>query len=182
MKVMATGLPGGTSFMEDYTYHLAPGAGSPRRPHARSLPLDRGGQAELRDPPARDRRKPDPVRLVFTAPRAGARGKPRRPGRPVPPGRQRDRRRGARADLPRLPVARALWQPRPDLRTAAEAWLLAGGRSPHGVQHALGIEHLADFAEMARSNCSSSTTPPGSSTSRTSFAGTRPITSSAEGC
>ena len=68
-KVMATGLPGGTSFMEDYTYHLDPAGPlvlgahmlevcpTHRRPAGRSCeihPLSIGGRA-------------DPVRLVFDA-------------------------------------------------------------------------------------------------------------------
>ena len=51
--------------------------------------------------------------------------------------------------LPRLPVARAIWEPSPDLRTAAEAWLLAGGSHHTVLTQALGVEPLADFAEMA---------------------------------
>jgi L-arabinose isomerase len=51
--------------------------------------------------------------------------------------------------LPRLPVARALWVPRPDLKTAAAAWIYAGGAHHTGFSLALTAEHLADFAEMA---------------------------------
>ena len=57
LKVMADGLPGGTSFMEDYVYHLAPGpAEGAGRPHARDLPVDRRRAPVVRDPPAVDRR------------------------------------------------------------------------------------------------------------------------------
>ena len=60
-KVMSAGLDGGTSFMEDYTYHLAPGgAEGARRPHARGVPVDRGREADLRDPSALDRREGRP--------------------------------------------------------------------------------------------------------------------------
>ncbi len=52
-------------------------------------------------------------------------------------------------DLPRLPVARALWQPKPDFATAAEAWLLAGGPHHTVLCRAIGIEAFADFAEIA---------------------------------
>jgi L-arabinose isomerase len=51
--------------------------------------------------------------------------------------------------LPRLPVARAVWQPRPDLTTAAEAWILAGAPHHTSFSQALGIEPLRDFADMA---------------------------------
>jgi L-arabinose isomerase len=52
------------------------------------------------------------------------------------------------APLPNLPVARAVWVPRPDLRTAAAAWILAGGAHHTGFSQALTTEHLQDFAEM----------------------------------
>jgi L-arabinose isomerase len=51
--------------------------------------------------------------------------------------------------LPRLPVARALWKPRPDMRTAVEAWLSAGGTHHTVLSRALDPEPLADLAEMA---------------------------------
>jgi L-arabinose isomerase len=51
--------------------------------------------------------------------------------------------------LPKLPVARALWIPQPDLKTAAAAWILAGGAHHTGFSLALTAEHLEDFAEMA---------------------------------
>jgi L-arabinose isomerase len=50
--------------------------------------------------------------------------------------------------LPMLPVARAVWRPRPNLKTAAEAWLLAGGPHHTSLSQALRAAHLADFAEM----------------------------------
>ncbi|HST66410.1 MAG TPA: L-arabinose isomerase, partial [Mycobacteriales bacterium] len=52
--------------------------------------------------------------------------------------------------LPRLPVARAVWRPRPDLTTAAESWLLAGGPHHTVFSSAVGTEALEDLAEMAR--------------------------------
>lgn len=42
-----------------------------------------------------------------------------------------------------------MWQPRPNLRTAAEAWLLAGGPHHTSLSTALGAVHLSDLAEMA---------------------------------
>jgi L-arabinose isomerase len=151
MKVMATGLPGGTSFMEDYTYHLVPdrpqvlGAHmlevcpsiSTQTPSCEVHPLSIGGKA-------------DPVRLVFTA----------SPGPAVAVGLldMGERFRmvlnevdvvSPPEDLPRLPVARALWEPRPSLKIAAEAWLLAGGPHHTSFSTALRRQHLDDFAEMA---------------------------------
>jgi L-arabinose isomerase len=53
------------------------------------------------------------------------------------------------APLPNLPVARAVWRPRPDLATAAEAWLTAGGPHHTALTTALGMDVLTDFAEIA---------------------------------
>jgi L-arabinose isomerase len=151
MKVMAHGMKGGTSFMEDYTYHYDPkrplvlGAHmleicpsiAAQRPTLEIHPLSIGG-------------KEDPVRLVFDAP----------PG----PGLNaavldlggRFRLLVSELDvvaplepLPKLPVARALWHARPNLETAAGAWILAGGPHHTGFSQAVTTEHLEAFAEMA---------------------------------
>jgi L-arabinose isomerase len=151
LKVMATGLPGGTSFMEDYTYHL----GDPvpevlgahmlevcpsltrERPSCEIHPLAIGGRS-------------DPVRLVFDA----------SPGPAVVVGLADlgDRFRliasevdivRAEEPLPKLPVARAVWRPRPSLATAAEAWLMAGGPHHTALTTSLGMEPLVDFADIA---------------------------------
>jgi L-arabinose isomerase len=151
LKVMATGLPGGTSFMEDYTYHL-------RGPRPRILgahmlevcPSIASGRASCEIHPLGIGGKPDPVRLVFTA----------RPGPAIVVGLidLGDRLRLVAnevdlvepdAPLPRLPVARAVWEPRPDLRTSATAWLLAGG--PHHTALSIGLptDVIRDFARLA---------------------------------
>jgi L-arabinose isomerase len=57
------------------------------------------------------------------------------------------------APLPKLPVARALWQPQPDFKTATTAWILAGGAHHTGFSYALTAEHLEDFAAMAGIEC-----------------------------
>ncbi|MBN2451355.1 MAG: L-arabinose isomerase, partial [Lentisphaeria bacterium] len=151
MKVMGQGLPGGASFMEDYTYHLDPAG--PRvlgahmleicpslaaeKPICDVLPLGIGG-------------KEDPVRLIFSCP-AG----PAVNASLVDMG---NRFRlvvnlvdvvAADRELPRLPVARALWTPRPNLSAAAAAWIHAGGAHHTGFSAAIGAEQLEDFAAMA---------------------------------
>ena len=135
LKVMGEGLPGGTSFMEDYTYHLGrSGPRGPRRAHARGLPVDR------RRPGRRARSTR--CRSAAARIRSGSSSTPP-PGPAVVVGLADlgDRFRlianevdvvEPDAPLPRLPVARAVWRPRPDLATAAEAWLTAGGPAPHG--------------------------------------------------
>jgi L-arabinose isomerase len=152
MKVMAAGLEGGTSFMEDYTYHLAPsdmmvlGAhmleicpsiSGPVKPSLEIHPLAIGGKA-------------DPVRLVFDA-----QDGPAVNATLIDLG-DRFRMVVNEVDvvpppepLPRLPVARAVWQPRPDLKTAAAAWILAGGAHHTGFSQALTVRHFEDFADIA---------------------------------
>ncbi len=151
MKVMGSGLNGGTSFMEDYTYDFngttpkVLGAHmlevcesiSATKPSLEIHPLSIGGKA-------------DPVRLVFTVKSGPAINatlidlgnrfrmvvnevdvvQPERP-------------------LSKLPVASAVWIPRPNLKTAAHAWILAGGAHHTGFSQAIHAGHLADFAEMA---------------------------------
>ncbi len=155
MKVMAHGLPGGTSFMEDYTYDfsgtpkvlgshmleicpsIAASHTGPERPAVEVHPLGIGG-------------KDDPVRLVFTCPSGPAVNaslvemgdhfrlivnlvdviQPEQP-------------------LPNLPVARAVWVPQPSLKVAAAAWIYAGGAHHTCLSQALTLEHLEDFAEIA---------------------------------
>jgi L-arabinose isomerase len=151
LKVMATGLPGGTSFMEDYTYHL--GAPRPRILGAHMLevcPTIAGARPSCEIHPLSIGGKPDPVRLVFTS-RTG-------PAITVGLADLGDRFRLVAnevdlvepdAPLPRLPVARAVWEPRPDLRTSATAWLTAGG--PHHTALSIGLptDVLRDFAAMS---------------------------------
>jgi L-arabinose isomerase len=150
VKTMSAGLPGGTSFMEDYTYHLAPGSElilgahmlevcpsiAADRPSCEIHPLGIGGRE-------------DPVRLVFDA----------EPGPAVVVGLadMGDRFRLVANEidvvtppepLPRLPVARAVWRPTPNLRTSTEAWLTAGGPHHTVLSSAVGAEELTDFAAM----------------------------------
>lgn len=151
MKVMAAGLKGGTSFMEDYTYHfdsrrslvlgahmleICPSIAS-HKPSLEVHPLGIGGKA-------------DPVRLVFdTPPGAAVNASILDLGNrfrllvnevevvatPMP--------------LPKLPVARAVWAPQPNLEIAATAWIYAGGAHHTGFSQAVTTEMLEDFAAMA---------------------------------
>ena len=151
MKVMAAGLPGGTSFMEDYTYHLDPAGMKVLGAHMLEVcPSIADGRAALCAHPLAIGGKADPVRLIFDgSPGPGLNAtiidlgnrfrmivNPCRVVRPDAP-------------LPRLPVARVLWEPEPDLPTAAAAWILAGGAHHTGFSKALSVEHLEDFAVMA---------------------------------
>ncbi len=151
MKVMASGLPGGTSFMEDYTYHFDPDCMMVLGAHMLEIcPSVAKGQPALEVHPLGIGGKADPARLVFdsqTGPAINASiidlGNRFRmvvnAVEVVPP----------EAPLPRLPVARALWVPKPNLTTAAAAWIYAGGAHHTGFSLALTAEHLEDFAEIA---------------------------------
>ena len=150
LKAAAHGLPGGTSFMEDYTYHLEPGGELILGAHM----LEVCPSIAADTPSCEIHRlgiggREDPVRLVFDA----------APGPALVVGLadlgDRFRLVANEIDtvappepLPALPVARAVWSPRPDLRTSTESWLTAGG--PHHTVYtsALGSEDLADLAEM----------------------------------
>lgn len=151
MKVMGTGLQGGNSFMEDYTYHFDPNnelvLGSHMleicasiakgKPSCEVHPLGIGGKA-------------DPVRLVFNS-AAG----------PAINASIVDMGNRFRLlvnevvavdpiqSLPKLPVARVLWKPYPDMKTGCAAWILAGGAHHTCYSQNLSSENLQDFAEMA---------------------------------
>ena len=153
MKVMAAGLPGGTSFMEDYTYDFAgtPGEWKVLGAHMLEIcPTIAAGKPTLEVHPLGIGGKADPVRLVFTAP-AG----PAVVATIVDMG-ARFRMIVNEIDvvapkeaLPKLPVARAVWVPKPDLKVAAAAWIYAGGAHHTGFSQALTMEHLESFAEIA---------------------------------
>ncbi|QKG52437.1 L-arabinose isomerase [Hymenobacter sp. BRD67] len=151
MKVMGAGLPGGNSFMEDYTYHLEPGNEQVLGSHMLEIcPSIAAGQVRAEVHPLGIGGKQDPVRLVFSCP-AG----PALNATIIDLGnRFRLVVNEVEAvlpehDLPRLPVARVLWKVKPDLATGAAAWILAGGAHHTGYSQNLTAEYLEDFAEMA---------------------------------
>jgi L-arabinose isomerase len=151
MKVMAGGLNGGTSFMEDYTYDLA--GPKPRVLGAHMLEVCESLAAQKPSLEVHSLSiggKSDPPRLVFNV----------HPG-PALNATVLDMGNRFRMvlntvdviepdePLEKLPVARAVWIPRPDLKTAAGAWILAGGAHHTGFSQSLTSEHLEDFAAMA---------------------------------
>ncbi len=155
MKVMGSGLKGGNSFMEDYTYHFDPAnpmvLGSHMleicesiadgKPSCEIHPLGIGGKA-------------DPVRLVFNC-AAG----PALNASVIDMGNRfrllvnEVEAVAPQHDLPKLPVARVLWKPYPDMQTGCAAWIYAGGAHHTCYSQNLTSEHLIDFAEMANIEC-----------------------------
>ena len=151
MKVMAHGLEGGTSFMEDYTYHFDPAGPAVLGAHMLEIcPSIANGKPTCEVHPLGIGGKEDPVRLVFDSRTGDAvnasivdMGNRFRmvvnTVKVIPPHEK----------LPKLPVARALWIPQPDLAVGAAAWIYAGGAHHTGFSLALTPEHLEDFAAMA---------------------------------
>ena len=150
-KVMSAGLEGGTSFMEDYTYHLAPDDPKVLGAHMLEVcPSISGETPSCEIHPLSIGARQDPVRLVFTA----------APGPAVVVALLDLGNRfrlvanevdvvAPEQDLPRLPVARAIWKPRPSFATAAEGWLEAGGPHHTSFMQALTLEAISDLAEIA---------------------------------
>jgi L-arabinose isomerase len=149
MKVMAAGLKGGTSFMEDYTYHFDPEGMKVLGAHM----LEVCPSIALEKPSVEVHKlsiggKGDPARLVFKT----------APGRAVNVSvidlgnRFRmivnDVEVVKCPDMPNLPVASVLWKPLPDLKRAAAAWIMAGGAHHTGFSTSINAEYLEDFAGM----------------------------------
>ena len=151
MKVMAQGLEGGTSFMEDYTYHFDPAGSKVLGSHMLEVcPSIATGKPALETHPLGIGGKDDPARLVFNSP-AG-------PAINVSPIDMGTRFRVVlneveavvpEHDLPKLPVARALWIPQPNLKVGAAAWILAGGAHHSVYSQQVDTRHLEIFCEMA---------------------------------
>jgi L-arabinose isomerase len=155
MKVMGSGLEGGNAFMEDYTYHFDPNNSlvlgshmleidesiAKDKPSCEIHPLGIGGKA-------------DPVRLVFNVG-----GGPALNASMIDLGNRfrllvnEVEAVAPQHDLPKLPVARVLWKPYPDMKTGCAAWILAGGAHHTCYSQNLNSAHLLDFAEMAGIEC-----------------------------
>lgn len=153
-KKMAQGMDGGTSFMEDYTYHFNPEKQQVLGAHMLEIcPSITNSKPSLEVHPLGIGGKADPARLVFTG----------EPGDAVNialmdlGNRYRMIVNKVEAtdtpDLPKLPVARVLWNPKPDLKTAAQAWILAGGAHHTSYTQALSVQHAVDLAEMLGIEC-----------------------------
>ena len=143
---------GGTSFMEDYTYHFGPGTPKVLGAHMLEVcPTISGQKPKIEIHALGIGGKEDPVRMVFTAKPA--------PGRVVCLADMGDRFRlisneitivEPTEDLPKLPVARAVWEPAPSLAESAEAWILAGGSHHTVLTNSVSLETIEDFARIAK--------------------------------
>lgn len=151
MKVMATGLAGGTSFMEDYTYHLHPSGKVVLGSHMLEIcPSIASGKPSLQVHPLGIGGKADPARLVFNTPAGPALNAA------LMDFGNRFRLLVNEVDviapkhsMPKLPVAQALWKCRPNFENACAAWIYAGGAHHTGFSQAVTTEMLEDFAAIA---------------------------------
>jgi L-arabinose isomerase len=151
MKVMASGLPGGTSFMEDYTYHLHPAGKVVLGSHMLEIcPSIADGQPSLAVHPLGIGAKADPARLIFNTPAGPA------INAALMDFGNRFRLLVNEVDvvkpeqaMPKLPVAQAVWKCRPNFEDACAAWIFAGGAHHTGFSQAVSTEMLEDFAGIA---------------------------------
>lgn len=150
-KVMGHGLAGGASLMEDYCYEMTPGREKILGAHMLEIcPTLTTARPRLEIHPLGIGGREDPVRLVFDADPG--------PAVVVAMSDLRERFRltanvveivGPDEPLPNLPVARAVWEPSPDLATSAECWMLAGAAHHTVMDTASDLEAWADLAEIA---------------------------------
>ncbi len=151
MKVMASGLEGGTSFMEDYTYHLDPNNQQVLGAHMLEIcPSIAADKPSLEVHPLGIGGKADPARLVFNTPAGSAIN-----ASLVDMG---NRFRlivndvdvvDADNEMPNLPVARALWVPKPNFKDGLAGWIYSGGAHHTGFSQAIDAEYMADYADIA---------------------------------
>jgi len=150
MKQMSLGLSGGTSFMEDYTYHFEPGNEYVLGAHMLEVcPSLASHKARIEVHPLGIGGKSDPARLVYD----GSAGDAIIASLVDMGGRLRLIVNDVTAvaplhEMPKLPVARVMWKPMPDLSTGTEAWILSGGAHHNVMSYALTAEHMRDWAEM----------------------------------
>jgi L-arabinose isomerase len=150
--VMGAGLPGGASLMEDYTYNLEPGRELILGAHMLEVsPSLSSKKARLVIAPLGIGGKEDPVRLVFTADAGQA--------IVVALSDQRERFRlvanvvdnvALPAPMPKLPVGHAVWEPRPDFRTSATCWLIAGAAHHTVMSNQIGLDVIREFARLSK--------------------------------
>ena len=151
IKTMTAGMPGGTSFMEDYTYHLVPGEEAVLGAHMLEVcPTIAAAMPRIEVHPLGIGGKNPPARLVFEG----------HPGHATATclidmgGRLRMICQEVEcvkpfSAMPQLPVARVLWKPLPDLQTAAKLWIMSGGSHHTILSYDADAAMLADWARMA---------------------------------
>ncbi|TDO24587.1 L-arabinose isomerase [Pedobacter duraquae] len=150
-KVMGSGLAGGNAFMEDYTYHFDPANAMVLGSHMLEVDASLAqGKSRLEVHPLGIGGKADPARLVF-----GVAGGDALNASIIDMGNRfrllvnEVKAVALEQEMPKLPVARVLWKPLPDMKTACAAWIYAGGAHHTAYSQNLTTEHLLDFANIA---------------------------------
>ncbi len=150
LKTMTRGMKGGTAFMEDYTYHLAPGGEYSLGAHMLEVcPSIAAGKPRIEVHPLGIGDREPPARLVFE----GASGRAVVASLVDMGGRLRLIVQDIEAvkpimRMPNLPIARVMWKAQPDLRTGVKLWILAGGAHHTVLSYSASAQMLADWAEM----------------------------------
>ncbi|MCF8363553.1 MAG: L-arabinose isomerase [Prolixibacteraceae bacterium] len=151
LKQMSAGLEGGSSFMEDYTYHMNPANEGVLGSHMLEIcPSIAAKKPRLEVHPLGIGGKDAPARLVFESKTGDAMN--------VTLVDMGGRFRlivntldviEPLAELPKLPVASAFWKTHPNLADGAAAWIYAGGTHHSAFTLALTPEYIETFAELA---------------------------------
>ncbi len=150
LKVMGEGANGASAFMEDYTYHLVPGAECELGAHMLEVcPSLAAGRPRIEVHPLSIGDREDPARLVFE----GKEGDAVVATLVDMGGRFRLIVQDIHCmkpimEMPNLPVARVMWQPEPDLTTGIECWITAGGAHHTVLSYDVTAEQLGDWAKM----------------------------------
>ena len=150
VKAMGEGLKGGTSFMEDYTYDLEPGNETSLGAHMLEVcPSVAAGRARIEVHPLGIGDREPPARLVFE----GAAGAGVVISLIDMGGRMRMIVQDIECikplmDMPKLPVARVMWKPMPDLLTGVKCWLMAGGAHHSVLSTQVNAQMMEDWADI----------------------------------
>ena len=145
----------GTSFMEDYTYHLEPGNEMILGSHMLEIcPTIAATKPKIVVEPLGIGGKEDPARLVFD----GQSGEGVAVSLVELGGRYRliineVESLGGVKETPLLPVAKVLWKPQPSLSEATEAWIYAGGAHHTVLSFEVTTDQLYEFADMSDIEC-----------------------------
>ena len=150
LKTMSSGMKGGTSFMEDYTYHFDPTNPMVLGSHMLEIcPTIADGIVKCEVHPLGIGGKEDPVRLVFNGQEGSAIN--------VSLIDMGNRFRlivnevdavKVTEEFPKLPTARALWKPQPSMEVGLQSWILAGGAHHTVYSQTLTTEYMEDLADM----------------------------------
>lgn len=150
LKAIGAGKKGGTSFMEDYTYHLERGneysLGAHMLEVCPTIATDRP-RVEIHPLGIGDREAP--ARLVFE----GHEGAAIVVSLIDMGGRMRLICQDIECvkpimEMPKLPVARVMWRPAPNLSTGVECWITAGGAHHTVLSYDVTAEQMKDWARM----------------------------------